>query len=184
MSEATAPQRLQGMRPNYEHVHASEVPGAVRFDVPEAFQGKAVEVAFGGDPRAEQPHGEGAPFKRVRNTVTKRPADFFRLAGLADDAAKAWKATKAADAKRGVSVDTGEYERSHGAKPRGRGGWMFVFATSREQLEAKQRANNYLDFVWTAKDADGYASLLFGEAVKAAKAEARRRGANWVGVCS
>lgn len=186
--------KATGARPNYEHVHASEVPAAVRFDVPPEFAGRPIEVAYGGDPRQSEPYTMGAPFKRTRNVVTKTPATFFRREGLVNDEEKLWKATQAADAKkksevaawkeRPISVDVGEYERSHGAKPRGRGSWMFVFAATHEQLEAKMASPNYLEHVWTAKDAHGVASMTYSDAVRIAKAEAKRRGLAWIGVCS
>ena len=183
-----------GNRPHYEHVHASEVPGAVRFDVPPEFVGKAIEVAYGGDPRSDEPHAMGAPFKRVRNTVTKTPATFFRRDGIVKDEEVLWRATQVADGARKkevadwkarpICIDFADYERNHGAKPRGRGSWMFVFAPTREQLAAKMMSPNLVDHVWTAKDASGIASMKFSDAARLARAEAKRRGAAWAGVCS
>jgi hypothetical protein len=79
-----------------------------------------------------------------------------------------------------IQVSTREYASSHGAQPRGLGGWMFLFGDSREELEGRERAVNYLSFVWMPPGG----AKLYGAALKLAKAEARERGASWIGVCS
>lgn len=55
-----------------------------------------------------------------------------------------------------VFFSTLEYERNHGAMPRGRGSWAFVDA-----LHARKM--NYLDFVWWAPS-----GLTYSEAKRAA----------------
>lgn len=75
--------------------------------------------------------------------------------------------------------ETREYTRNHGAEPRGRGSWAFIFADSLDQLRTRQAAGNYLDFVWFAPG-----SLNYGDAKKLATVEAKARGASWVGVCA
>jgi len=67
-----------------------------------------------------------------------------------------------------VEVLTDAYWRSHGRGPRGRGGWLFRLEDAAgQQLDAQHPIWNEL-----------YASKgTYGEAIKAAKAEARRLGA-------
>lgn len=48
-----------------------------------------------------------------------------------------------------VTFDTSEYEREHGHRPRGRGGWAFIDA-----VYAKR--NDYLDFVFWAGSGKTY----------------------------
>lgn len=77
-----------------------------------------------------------------------------------------------------LSLSSEEYRFNHGANPRGRGSWAFVFR------EGSCRPDNYTnDEIWWAPG-----STTFGEAVNVAKVEARRRfpGAHIVtiGVCS
>lgn len=77
-----------------------------------------------------------------------------------------------------VEVSTAAYRRSHGAEPRGRGGWMFVMGKEDydylDEVDAQGRK-----VVWSVPH-----GMSFGEAKKAAVAEARRRGISLVGVCS
>ena len=47
----------------YEQIDPASIPANVRFDVPRRFQGRMVEVAFGGFGRQE--HDAGDPFKRI-----------------------------------------------------------------------------------------------------------------------
>ncbi len=65
-----------------------------------------------------------------------------------------------------VEFSTSEYEYNHGAKPRGRGSWAFAFDCN-EKPEA---------LFWTP------GSTTYGEALKLARAEAKRRGASMVTV--
>ena len=66
-----------------------------------------------------------------------------------------------------VEFDTSEFEFSHGRKPRGRGAWAFWF---------QPNTDNVMDAWW--------ANGTYAEARKAAKAEAERRGVNFVMVGS
>lgn len=79
------------------------------------------------------------------------------------------------------TVDTSVYRRSHGAEPRGFGVWAFVFATRTELGPTATLVDSLCDkpgLAWVMTQ-----SLTFGQAKKAALAEAKRRGANVVGVC-
>lgn len=65
-----------------------------------------------------------------------------------------------------MRVETGEYEASHGKAPRGRGSWAFTFGVN----------GGVESDIW-------YAAIgAYSGALKIAKAEARRRGADvlWV----
>ena len=64
-----------------------------------------------------------------------------------------------------IEVETIEYERSHGKRPRGWGSWGFTFETVTYRDASE---------VWFAPVS------TFGDAVKAAKAEAQRRGARMI----
>lgn len=78
-----------------------------------------------------------------------------------------------------IEFSTAEYRSNHGAQPRGRGSWAFVFSGGGAKTDYTS------DEIWWAP-----APLTFGEAVKTAKVEARRRFAGsgehrvTVGVCS
>lgn len=67
-----------------------------------------------------------------------------------------------------VFVDSTEYRLAHGKEPRGMGGWMFFFDREQDVMKA-----------WSAP-----ANSSYGEAKKAAVAEAKRRGARIVRVGS
>jgi hypothetical protein len=64
-----------------------------------------------------------------------------------------------------ICVNTGEYERAHGRRPHGVGCWAFFF----------ERNYSIRDAFWFAGP--------YGKAVRAARDEAKRRGANevWLG---
>lgn len=79
-----------------------------------------------------------------------------------------------------LTISINEYEANHGAKPRGRGSWAFIFAASARQLRERQEAHDYLAYAWFVPGP----ARLYGDALKLAKAEARRRGERWIGVCS
>jgi hypothetical protein len=64
-----------------------------------------------------------------------------------------------------IFVNTDSYVRNHGAKPKGRGNWGFGIGTSDPDMNS--------DDVF-------FANMLFSEAVKAAKAQAKKRGVNAV----
>lgn len=69
-----------------------------------------------------------------------------------------------------VRVDAGEYLVSRGFSPRGRGSWAFAF---------DDQSVDDLEGLWWAPG-----SVPYAEARRAAIAEARRRGATLVKVCS
>lgn len=76
-----------------------------------------------------------------------------------------------------IEVSTRQYESNHGAKPRGRGTWGFMFDPSTPfPLDA--------EVWWAGFGTPAGCSLTYGEAVKLAKAEARSRGASLIVVCS
>jgi hypothetical protein len=66
-----------------------------------------------------------------------------------------------------IAVNTDGYERNHGAKPKGRGNWGFGIGTSDPDMDPKSG-----DLFW--------ANMLYSDAVKAAKAQAKKRGVNAV----
>ncbi len=89
-------------RPNYQHCSDESVPADIRFDVPEEFTGKDIQIAFGGDAASPQPHAAGASYKRVRNVVTGRTTFFALLNAVTDEDRAAWRAfegSKARDAE-------------------------------------------------------------------------------------
>ena len=68
-----------------------------------------------------------------------------------------------------VEVDSSQYERAHGKRPSGRGGWAFC--------KVDPRRSDYLDHcLWE--------SGLYSEAKKAAKAKAAALGVAVLYVCS
>jgi hypothetical protein len=77
---------------------------------------------------------------------------------------------------RQVRVSTRAYRSSHGAEPRGRGYWMFVFG--KEDYDLAEEA------VICPIPMGANGMPTFGEAKRWAKAEAARRGVDLVGVCS
>ena len=76
-----------------------------------------------------------------------------------------------------IQFDTSEYERSHGAKPRGRGSW--AFSTTREmdyELGKEERSGRFVvgpTYVWVHQ-------ATFAEAKREAAAIARAKG--WHGL--
>lgn len=64
-----------------------------------------------------------------------------------------------------IYVNTDVYVRNHGAKPKGRGNWAFGIGTSEPDMKSDE-------IFW--------ANMLYSEAVKAAKAQAKKRGVNAV----
>lgn len=66
-----------------------------------------------------------------------------------------------------VRIDTNEYQNSHGKTPKGRGSWIFAF-----------------DGEDDTKDSDKWftANGTYAEALKAAKAEGKKRGAKTIKV--
>ena len=62
----------------------------------------------------------------------------------------------------GVFVDTGKFERSHQKKPSGTGNWLFQIG----QDEKNQ---------FSAKNEHGSTSLKYADALKLAKAEAKKQ---------
>jgi hypothetical protein len=64
-----------------------------------------------------------------------------------------------------IYVNTDVYERNHGAKPKGRGNWAFGIGTSDPDMQS---------------DEPFWANMLYSEAVKAAKEQAKKRGVNVV----
>jgi hypothetical protein len=75
-----------------------------------------------------------------------------------------------------ISFDTTEYRSSHGAEPRGRGGWAFVF-----RLDGQSLRDYTNEEIWWSPGA-----LTLTEAKKLARAEAQRRFPGQpvnVGVC-
>ena len=76
--------------------------------------------------------------------------------------------------RRAVEVRTDAYWRSHGRGPRGRGGWLFQLEDAAGRLLDAQHP------IWNELYA---AKGTYGEALKAAKAEARRLGAATIIVC-
>lgn len=110
-------------------------------------------------------------------------AVFDRVTGnqLAETASADRKAVRALAAQMNrPQVETRCYRSSHGAEPRGRGSWAFLFGASREELDAKERSGRYLEFVWFVPGP----SMLYGAALKLARKEATKRGALYLGVCS
>jgi hypothetical protein len=76
--------------------------------------------------------------------------------------------------RQAVEVRTDAYWRSHGRGPRGRGGWLFQMEDADgRQIDAQ---HPIWDELFAAKG-------TYGEALKAAKAEARRLGARSIIVC-
>ncbi len=63
---------------HYEPCREKDVPGNVRFDVPERLAGGMVEVAYGGFGRAA--HDEGDPYKRVTDHAAHGAVTYYRLA--------------------------------------------------------------------------------------------------------
>lgn len=70
-----------------------------------------------------------------------------------------------------IEVSTGEFEFAHGRKPRGRGFWAFYFGFRRTR-------GGTVD-PWFAPG-----SQTYGDAVKAAKVEARKRGFSFIEVAT
>ena len=74
-----------------------------------------------------------------------------------------------------ITFSYGAFLASHGAMPRGRGSWAFVFG--------KADYEDVSEVTWCReKDADGQ-QLTFAKARAWAAREARRRGVDLVGVC-
>lgn len=60
---------------HYVPVSDSDIPSAVRFDVPGCNQGQHIEIAFGGFSTGE--HDIGDPYKRVTDEM--RRVSYYRL---------------------------------------------------------------------------------------------------------
>ena len=52
----------------------------------------------------------------------------------------------------GVNIDTGDYKRSHGKEPRGRGMWAFYFDKNNKEPFFTPSGMNYTDAVKWAKE--------------------------------
>jgi len=64
---------------DYIEIRASEVPGVVRFGIPPACQGQAIEIAygdFGTNPTCEP----GAPYRRIIDRSIGPTPTYYRLA--------------------------------------------------------------------------------------------------------
>lgn len=81
------------------------------------------------------------------------------------------------------TVDTSPYRRSHGAEPRGRGSWAFVFGQRNGLEPTATRANALVDATPATECWFAPGSITFGAAKKLALAEAKRLGATLVAVC-